>query len=302
MSDRLTGMEVFVRAIASGSLSAAARAMGMSPAMAAKHLDALERRLGVTLVSRTTRKLSLTEPGQRFREAAERMLADLLEAEAAATASTTRIDGLLRVNAPVSFGTRYLAPLVDKFLRQYPDLQLELGLNDRMVDLLDEGWDLAIRIGRMRDSSLIARKLVPVRLVLCAAPAYLAEHGTPRTIADLSSHDCLGYTLAPITAAEQWSFGSKGEILVPVRGSLRANNGDVLLAAAITGRGLLYTPRFVVAAALDDGLLTEITLDVPAVELGAVYAVTHPNRRPTARVRCWTDFLAHEFRAFAGRW
>ena len=294
MADRLTGLEVFVQANHLGGLSAAARALGMSPAMAAKHLDGLEARLGVTLVRRTTRRLTLTEAGRQFLVEAERLLAGLADAEAMASASSIAIEGRLRVSAPSSFGLLYLAPLMAKFTDLHPNLSIELGLNDRYVDLMEEGWDVAIRIGNLQDSLLIARKLARCSMVICASPDYLAKRGIPTAIEDLKAHNCLGYTLAQSSGANTWRFGIDGDVSVPVHGTLHANNGEALIAAAIAGLGLVYGPRFIAAAGLKDGRLTQVSLDVPLVDLGAAYAVTHKDRRPAARTRAWIDFLAAE--------
>src|SRR6266545_2164586 len=192
MLDRVTGMQVFARVAALGGLSAAARALGMSQTMATKHIAAIEERLGVKLLHRTTRRLTLTEAGRRYLDAAERILAEVEEAEAAASADRVEARGTLRVNAPVSFGMREIAPLLPDFARSYPSVTVEIGLNDRVVDLIEEGWDLAVRIGTLADSTMIAKRLAPCRTVLCAAPAYLAERGAPRTVADLKNHNCLG--------------------------------------------------------------------------------------------------------------
>lgn len=291
MADRLTGIEIFVRAVRTGGLSAAARELKISPAMAGKHLNALEQRLGITLVQRTTRRLSLTEAGQRFLEEAERLLRELAEAEAEASAGTVEVQGLLRVAVPVSYGILHIAPLVPGFTRAHPKVTVELGLNDRHVDLMEEGWDLAIRIGRLPDSSMVARKLAAAPAIICAAPAYLAERGTPSTVAELTMHDCLGYTLSDSVGTQSWSFGIDGAIKVPVRGSLHANNGDALLAAAIAGQGLLYGPTFIAAQAIGAGQLVPVSLDKPLIDFGAVYAVTRPDRRPSLKTRAWVDYL-----------
>jgi DNA-binding transcriptional LysR family regulator len=302
MADRLTGIEVFVRAVRLGSLSAAARATGMSSTMAARHLEMLEARLSTTLVRRTTRKLSLTEAGAAFLDRAERLLADLGEAEAEATAGTAAVKGLVRVSAPAVLGTMHLAPLLPMFAAAYPAVSIELGLNDRTVDLLEERWDMAIRIGRLADSTLVARKIADVRLSLCAAPDYLRRRGTPQTISDLGRHDCLGYTLSDRMTAQLWSFGRDGAVRVPVRGTLAADNGHALMTAAIGGQGLLYGPHFIVAAAIADGRLAELTLDQPVMDLGAIYALTHPTRRPSAKVRAWIEFITAKLREMARDW
>ncbi|KMO29980.1 LysR family transcriptional regulator [Methylobacterium variabile] len=302
MADRLTGIEVLVRAVRLGSLSAAARATGMSSTMAARHLEMLEARLSTTLVRRTTRKLSLTEAGAAFLDRAERLLADLGEAEAEATAGTAAVKGLVRVSAPAVLGTMHLAPLLPMFAAAYPAVSIELGLNDRTVDLLEERWDMAIRIGRLADSTLVARKIADVRLSLCAAPDYLRRRGTPQTISDLGRHDCLGYTLSDRMTAQLWSFGRDGAVRVPVRGTLAADNGHALMTAAIGGQGLLYGPHFIVAAAIADGRLAELTLDQPVMDLGAIYALTHPTRRPSAKVRAWIEFITAKLREMARDW
>src|SRR5215470_20408243 len=194
MLDRVTGMQVFARVAALGSLSGAARALGMSQTMATKHIAAIEDRLGVRLLHRTARRMTLTEAGRRYLDAAERIIADLEEAEAAASVDRVEARGTLRVNVPVSFGIREIAPLLPEFARSHPLVTVDLGLNDRVVDLIEEGWDMAVRIGRVAESTMIVRKLAPCRTALCAAPAYLAERGTPRRVSDLKDHNCLGYT------------------------------------------------------------------------------------------------------------
>ncbi|NKJ41499.1 LysR family transcriptional regulator [Novosphingobium sp. SG720] len=301
MADRLTGIEVFVEAIRLGGLSAAARTLHMSPAMAAKHLTALESRLGTTLVHRTTRRLLLTEAGTAYLDRATRVLADLREAEADAAAQSVAIDGLLRVSVPMSFGVLHLAPLVAAFNQRHPGIVIELGLSDRHVDLVEERWDMAIRIGRLLDGNLIARKLADMHLVVCASPSYLARRGTPTQLSDLAQHDCLGFTLSML-GRHIWRFGLDGTIHQPVRGTLQADNGDVLVEAAAAGLGLVYGPRFIAARALREGRLVEVPLDQPLAQLGAIHAVTHPSRRPAARTRAWIEFLAEMLPPMASAW
>jgi DNA-binding transcriptional LysR family regulator len=195
----------------------------------------------------------------------------------------------------VSFGAWQIAPLLDEFSRRHPRLQVELGLNDRLVDLAEEGWDMAVRIGTLADSSLIARRIAPCRSVVAAAPAYLAAHGTPKTVADLAHHNCLGYTLAHSTRAGQWAFGEHGEATVAIAGNLSANNGDALRAAAVAGQGIIYQPTFVIADDLRAGTLVSLPLDRPTMELGGIYAVYLPERNPPAKVRALIDFLAERF-------
>jgi len=302
VADRLTAMEVFVRAIRLGGLSAAARDLRISPAMAAKHLDALEARLGTTLVHRTTRRLSLTEAGADYLDKVERILLEIGEAEAEASSRSVAIDGLLRVSAPATFGVLHIAPLMSDFHARHPGVTVGFGFSDRYVDLLEERWDVAIRIGRLTASSLVARKIAPMRTVICASPPYLDRRSIPKTLADLVEHDCLGHTIASQSGTSTWSFGRDGEIKVPVRGTMHANNGEALVRAAIAGQGIVYGPRFIAADALSSGALVEVTLDAPPMSLGAVYAITHPTRRPAAKARAWIDFLVERLPALAADW
>jgi DNA-binding transcriptional LysR family regulator len=295
MLDRLTGLEVFTKVVASGSFSAAGRAVGMSQTMVTKHIAALEGRLGVKLFHRSTRRISLTDAGRNYLESSERILADIETADSAVAADRVEPRGLLRLNAPVSFGCRQIAPLLSEFARSHPLVTVELGLNDRYVDLIEEGWDLAIRIGSLNDSSLIARRIASCRTAVCASPSYIAARGSPRSLSDLTDHNCLGYTLARQTGAGNWTFGAGGEISVAVSGNLRANNGDALRAAAIAGQGIIYQPTFIVADELCDGTLVALTLDRPTQELNGVYAVYPPERHPAAKVRAFIDFLADRF-------
>jgi DNA-binding transcriptional LysR family regulator len=291
MLDRLTGLELFNKVAILGSLSAAARDMGVSQTMVTKHLNALEQHLGVKLFHRTTRRLSITEVGRAYLEATARILADLDAADGAAAADSFKPRGVLRVNAPVSFGSRQIAPLLSEFTHRFPKVTIDLGLNDRLVDLADEGWDLALRIGNLGDSSLVARRIAACRTVVCASPAYLQAHGTPRTLADLGSHNCLGYTLSRTTGHDRWMFGLRGDVAVQVKGNLRCNNGDALRAAAVAGQGLSYQPTFMVMDDLRSGTLVAVELDQPPVEFGGIYAVFLPNQHPPAKVRAFVDFL-----------
>lgn len=295
MLDQITGMQVFAKVAAIGSLSGAARALGMSQTMATKHVGALEQRLGVKLLHRTTRRITLTEAGRRYLESVERILAELAEAEAAAAAERVEVTGTLRVNAPVSFGVRELAPLMAGFSRMHPALTVDMGLNDRVVNFVEEGWDVVVRIGRIHDQTLIARKLAPCRLLVAGSPAYLAERGMPRTIADLSSHNCLGYTLSSSLGPHQWSFGLDGSVSVAIKGNFQASNGDALVAAALAGQGVVYEPTFLLGDEIRAGRLVALPLDHPPMELPGVFAVYASNRRPPAKVRAFIDFLVQRF-------
>lgn len=263
--------------------------------MATKHLSALEVRLGAQLLHRTTRRVVPTEIGRNYVKAAERILADFQEAEGAAAADKLVIRGLLRVNAPVSFGISEVAPLLNDLSTLYPALSIELGLNDRVVDLVEEGWDLAIRIGKLQDSPMIARRLAPFEMAVCAAPVYLKKHGRPTKVADLKNYSCLGYTLSHVAGFSSWRFGSNGDISVQISGPLRAGNGDALVAAAVEGMGLIYQPTFIVANSVADSKLEIIELDHPPFNFGSIYAVYPPNEHLPAKVRVFIDFLVERF-------
>lgn len=287
MLDRVTGMQVFARVAALGSFSAAGRALGLSQTGVTKHVAALETRLGTRLLHRTTRRLTLTETGRSYLEACERILAEIAEAEAMAGAEGVEAHGTLRLNVPLSFGVREIAPALAAFAAAHPALTIELGLNDRRVDLIEEGWDLAVRIGTLADSGLIARRLAASRLLVCAAPDYLDRHGTPRAPEDLREHNCLGYTLSDSSG---WRFGDR---VYPVSGTLRAPNGAALVAAASAGLGLVYQPTFLVAEALRAGSLVALDLGAPCPTL-PIHALMPPGRRP-AKTRAFVDFLAQRF-------
>lgn len=295
MLDRLTSMQVLVKVADLGSLSAAARELGMSQAMASKHVAALEQRLDVPLLTRSTRRMRFTEAGQLYLINAREILSQFEEAECLVSARSERVSGRLRVTLPVSFGLRCLAPLLAPFCQRHPDLQLDISLSDRRVDLLAEGWDLAVRITKMQDSSLMARRLAPCPLALAAAPAYLQQHGRPNRLTDLAAHNCLGYTLGSADA-QTWEFGGPEHQRVAVTGSLRADNGDALLAAAIAGLGLVYQPRFLLDDALSRGELEELKLEQPPMEMDGVFAVYPATRHPEAKLRAFIDYLVEALR------
>lgn len=231
-------MRVFARAASSGSLSAAARHLGMSAAMATKHVNALESRLGVKLFHRTTRRLSLTEAGSQYLDDCLRILPDIDEAEAQASSQRIKASGLLRMSLPVTFGSRFIAPLLAEFSQRHPEVTVELGLSDAQLDLIAGGWDLAIRVGHLADSNLQTRQLGDSSMRVCAAPSYLDQRGIPRSVKELAQHNCLSYTLASNQDNKHWIFGLNGEIKVPINGNLLANNGEALLASARDGQGI----------------------------------------------------------------
>lgn len=295
MLDRFTAMQVFCRAATAGGLSAAGRQLGISSAMATKHVDVLEANLGVMLFHRTTRRLTLTEAGRGYLEACQRILAEVEEADSAVASQRVDAHGILRLSAPLSFGFRCLAPLLAEFNRRHPRVTVELGLNDRLVDLIDEGWDLTIRIGRLANSRLIARKIAACELVVCASPSYLSEHGVPSRVEELSQHNCMGYLISELAGPNAWTFGTTNSVRVPIGGNLCANNGDALVAAAVAGQGLIYQPTFIVSDALKTGVLVKLDFDQPSCNVGDIFVVYPPGRRPPAKVRAMIDYLAASF-------
>jgi DNA-binding transcriptional LysR family regulator len=291
--DRLTSMEVFVRVVDCESFAGAAAAMKLSRGMVSKHVLALEERLGVRLLNRTTRTLSLTEAGAGFYERCRQIVQDAAEADRAASSLQSEPRGDLRVNAPMTFGTMHLAPAIPDFLARFPDVSVDLVLNDRIVDLIDEGFDVAIRIARMPDSSLIARKLAPCCVVLCAAPSYLEQYGTPQSPADLGNHHCLIYSLAQ--SPREWQLlGPNGPLTIRVNGPLRANNGQALMDAALNGLGILMVPTFIAGRQLNDGTLVPILNDFTPRPL-TINAVYPHNRHLSAKVRAFVDYMVSRF-------
>ena len=292
--DRFAAMTAFARVAETRSFSEAARRLRMSKSVVSRQVMALETELGARLFHRTTRSLTLTEAGQGYYERVVRILADVDEAGQSVTRLQAAPRGLLRVNAPMSFGVRHLAPALPAFLTLHPEVEVDMTMNDRFVDLVEEGFDVAVRIGRLPDSGLVARKLAPLRLAVCASPAYLAARGVPLSPADLAGHDCLCYS--NMTAADEWSFtGPGGEALsVTVRGRLKANNGDALRIAALEGLGLVVQPTFIVGPDLQAGRLVAVLAEYIASD-GAVHALYPHSRHLSPKVRAFVDFLASRF-------
>lgn len=284
--DTLTCMRTFVAVVDSESFTAGAARLDMSKAVASKYVAQLEDHLGTRLLNRTTRRLSLTESGAAYYERCVQILADVDEAGQAAGMLTAAPRGTLRVAMPVSYGTLRIAPVLTEYLRRYPEVRLDVALADRRVDLIEEGYDLAIRIGSLPESGLIARRLATDRIVLCASPAYLDAHGTPRTPADLKDHACLNYSYS--SSGDEWSFDAGA---VRVDGALRANNGDLLRLAALDGAGLIWQPHFIVGGDLQSGRLVEVMREQAAVELG-IYAIYPSRKHLSAKVRTFVDYLA----------
>lgn len=296
--DRLSSMEVFVAVVETGSFAAAAARSSLSRAMVTRHVMSLENRLGTRLLNRTTRKLSLTEAGVAYFERCQQVLADVEEADAVASQMSGTPRGRLRINAALSFGVRHIAPLLGDYLQQYRDVTVDLTLNDRVVDLVEEGYDVAIRIGAQLPPNMVARRLGATRLVVCGSPDYFARYGEPGVPADLARHVCFGYSYW--TAAGEWPFtdGAGRTEVISVKGTLTANNGDALCAAAVSGAGLIYEPSFIVAGQLDAGRLRAALTGYDTRELG-IYAVYASRRHLSAKVRTFVDFLSERFGADA---
>lgn len=291
--DTLNGFAVFTKVVETGGFSAAARELNMSKSAVSKHVAKLEDHLGVRLLNRTTRKLSPTEVGANFYERARRIVQDVEETKQAVSALHAEPRGTLRLNVPMSFGYAHIAPALPDFLARYPDINIDMVLNDRVVDLLDEGFDIAIRIARMPDSSLIARKLAPFHLALCATPDYWKKHGIPKCPSELKDHNCLIYSY--LLNRNEWFFqGPEGGISVKVSGNISANNGDALRAAALKGAGLFLSPTFIVNDDLRHGRLQSVLDQFTKTDL-AIYAVYPHNRYLSAKVRAFVDYFASLF-------
>jgi DNA-binding transcriptional LysR family regulator len=263
--------------------------------MVSKHIGAIEERLGVLLFHRSTRRLTLTEAGRSYLRSCFRILAEIEDAEELATAGQFEPRGYLRLNAPVSFGTMHIAPLLAEFASLYPKVTVELDLNDGAADLVPDGWDMAIRIGDLPNSSLRARRLAPCQLVVCAAPAYLEKNGQPKTVSELAQHNCLAFTMLRRKCVDHWSFGDDHETRIPISGNLYANNMNALRAAALAGLGIACLPTFMAGGDLRTGQLVALDLDQIPAPAGDIWAVFPADRRMPLKTRKMIDFLADSF-------
>ena len=292
--DRFTSLTVFARVVANGSFAGAARQLNMSPAAVSTHIQALEARLGTRLLNRTTRSLALTEVGQVFYERSAHILAELEETERLAGELQKAPRGLLRVNVTPSFGDLHVAAAAADFTAIHPDLSVELIATSRFVDLVEEGFDLAVRTEPPPESSLIARRIAPVRLVVCAAPAYLEKHGTPQRPADLAAHNCL--RLSELSFRDEWCLtgADDKEVWIPVSGTLRANTTAALRTAALHGQGLVLLPTFLVGDDLKTGRLVPLLSGYAPAE-AAIRAMYPHSRHLSAKVRIFIDFLIDRF-------
>jgi len=292
--DRLRAMTVFARVVEQGSFAAAAERLAISTSACSRYVADLEAHLGSRLLNRTTRRLSLTESGRGFYERCVQLLADLDEAELAAGQSAARPRGTIRLTTSINFGVRHVSPAIGDFLVLCPEVRFDVSLSDRIVDLVEEGYDLAIRIGATGGETVVARKLGEARMVACASPAYLKAHGTPKTPEDLGRHACLTYEYMPVRNA--WTFRGRdgGERAVRVSGPLHSNNGDLLAAAAVAGVGVACEPEFILGPDLTAGRLVPVLASY-ATPAAPIYAVYPSRRYLSAKVRSFVDFLAKRF-------
>ncbi|MFN4359497.1 MAG: LysR family transcriptional regulator [Hylemonella sp.] len=296
--DQFKEIEAFVAVAQLGSFVKAADKLGLSKAMVSRHVSELEARLGVRLMQRSTRRLSLSDAGAEYLQRCVQILAELADANAAVSAGAMQAQGLLKISAPVTFGIRHLAPLWGEFLRVHPQVELEVNLSDRVVDLIEEGYDLAVRIGRLDPSTLVARRIASARLLLCASPRYLQQAAPIRELTDLAQHDVIAYSY--LATGEQWHFsGPDGVRSVTVHPRLRSNSGDTCRAAALADQGVVFQPGFLVGEDLKAGRLVQILpqYEGPELDISVVYA---SRQHLSHKVRAMVEFLATAF-AQAGR-
>jgi DNA-binding transcriptional LysR family regulator len=292
--DRLRAFEVFTTVVGQGGFARAADRLATSPANVTRYVNELEEKLGVRLLNRTSRRLSLTEAGKTLYDRALTILEEVAETEAIASSAAMQPRGRLRINAPLSFGILHLAPLWPRFMERYPDIELDISLIDRVVDLVDEGYDLAVRISRGGSSSLVSRKLSTAHHLICASPEYIARHGAPQTPQEISRHACIVY--ATSSAPVEWRlFDQAGaEHVVPVSAMLQTNNGETARAAALAGLGIIVQPTFLIGEEVRRGDLVRLLPDYRAHDID-VLAVYPSRRHVSAKVRVMVDFLVEAF-------
>jgi DNA-binding transcriptional LysR family regulator len=287
-------MAAFVRAVERGGFSIAARELGLTPSAISKLVTRLEDRLGVRLLNRTTRRLALTPEGEAYFHRTQRILADIDEAENELASFRGRPKGLLRINVGTAFGMHQLTPALPDFLARYPEMQVDLTVTDRVVDLLDEGADLGIRLGALSDSSLVARKICELERVVCASPAYLRKHGTPKKAEDLARHNCLSISYS--AALRRWPFATPNGVRhVEVTGNVHANTAESLLQLALLGVGVIRLSYAIVGAAIAEGKLVPLLQDLHHAEPLPLHAVYPQGRHRSPRVAAMIDFLVERF-------
>jgi len=292
--DRLAAIQVFSQVVESGSFARAAERLGLSTSAASRHVAELEARLQTRLLNRTTRRVSLTESGRAFYERSIQLLADLEEAEQEAARAAVVPRGTIKLTASVNFGVRHIAPAIAAFLAQHREVRFDVSLSDRVVDLVEEGFDLGIRVGVAGSDNIVARKLGETRLVPCASPGYIRAHGAPQAPEELEKHDCFTYEY--VTPRNLWRFRdpSGHERAVRVRGSLHANNGDLLAEAAARGAGIVFEPAFIVGPDVRSGRLVPLLQDFTPLPV-PIYAVYPSRKHLSAKVRLFVDFLVKRF-------
>ena len=291
--DQFKQISTFVDVIAKGSLSAAARAEGIAPAMMGRRLDALEKRLGVKLLQRTTRKIALTNEGAAFLEDCQRILADLRDAEAAVSERSAIATGHLVVSAPAGFGRQHVAPLIPSFVAEHRDVTVCLNLSDRVVDLIGEGLDIAIRIATLSDSNLVGVKLADNKRVVVASPAYIKRHGSPASLDELAHHNCL--PISSDGSQRGWTFRQNGKnVTLKVAGNMVCNDGEVLHDWALSGKGLAWRSMWEVGTEIEAGKLVTV-LDEFSAPGNDIYAVFAQKRHLPLRIRAFVDFLRRAY-------
>lgn len=289
---QLEDMRIFAAAVDAASFTGAATRLGLSKQFVSKRVMALEEHLGARLLVRTTRRLSVTPVGRAYYDRVVQILNEVEEAERAVASENAQPRGTLRLTAPMSFGTMHLGPMIPDFMRRCEEVSLEIDLNDRLVDLVGEGYDMGIRIGMLSDSSLIARRIAPFQMVACCSPTYLAKKGRPTTPAELAQHDCLVYGHSK---SVDWLFKiHERPRPVAVTGKIRVNNGELARDAALAGLGITALPTFIVGEALASGQLVKVLEDYEP-PVGGVFAVYPQHRQSSAAVRAFVDFLVERF-------
>jgi DNA-binding transcriptional LysR family regulator len=292
--DRLAAIQVFSQVVESGSFAKAAARLGLSTSAASRHLAELESHLQTRLLNRTTRRVSLTESGRAFYERSVQLLADLEEAEQEAARTAVVPRGTIKLTASVNFGVRHIAPAIAAFLAQHREVGFDVSLSDRIVDLVEEGFDLGIRVGVAGSDNIVARKLGETRLVPCASPGYIQAHGAPQAPEELEEHNCFTYEY--VTPRNLWRFRdpSGHERAVRVRGNLHSNNGDLLAEAAARGAGIVFEPAFIVGLDVRAGRLVPLLQDFVPLPV-PIYAVYPSRKHLSAKVRLFVDFLVERF-------
>ena len=292
--DRFENMGAFIRVVEAGSISGAADRLGVAKSAVSRRLKELEEHLGVELFHRTTRRMNLTDTGRAFYHQSVRIMEDVLEAELATSQAHATLKGSLKIALPSTFGLMHMGPAINEFSQANPKIEFDLDFNDREVDLIQEGFDLAIRIANLPDSSLIARRLAPIQFVMCASPAYLEQMGTPQSPDELSKHQCLVYSL--IRDFEYWYLtDSNGrEIKIKIRPYLKASTGEFLKDAAVEGQGIILLPSFIAYKEIERGALVQILKEYKLPQMDA-YAIYPQTRHLSQRVRAFVDFLVKRF-------